>query len=120
MQLLTSINGTSDAYNRSIATTHAASLAALSQLEEGLISNDFIGLEDAMDGGLLEQWRLRLSRDLPGSQAVLCLDSTPDDGDTKNPSCDGAGQPVIKVLWVNSSRQDALDGGVRRVMVPAL
>jgi len=120
MQLLTSISGTSDAYDQSIASTHAASLAALSKLEEVSVSTDFIGLEYATDGDSLAQWRLRLARDLPGSQAVLCLDSTPDDGDTANPSCDGAGPPVIKVLWVNESRQQTPDRGVRRVAVPAL
>lgn len=37
---------------------------------------------------------------LPDSSATVCIDSTPEDGDSANPACDGLGsQHAIKIWW---------------------
>jgi type IV pilus assembly protein PilV len=46
------------------------------------------------------QWRCKLQAALPGGGGVICLDSTPDDGNLANPACDGSGTALaIKVFW---------------------
>ncbi|MEX8494421.1 type IV pilus modification protein PilV [Sphaerotilus sp.] len=46
------------------------------------------------------QWRTNVSNTLPGGSGVICLDSTPDDGTTASPACDGTGSQIaIKVFW---------------------
>jgi type IV pilus assembly protein PilV len=47
-------------------------------------------------------WRQDLTAQLPGGVGVVCLDSTPDDGTSAAPACDGAGQTVaVKVWWTD-------------------
>lgn len=46
------------------------------------------------------QWRTAVGSALPGGSGVICLDSSPDDGTTASPACDGSGtQLAIKVFW---------------------
>lgn len=46
------------------------------------------------------QWTTRLADGLPSGTGVVCLDSTPDDGDAGSPACDGVGTVfAIKVFW---------------------
>ena len=47
------------------------------------------------------EWLQDVARTLPGGTATVCLDSTPDDGDsTAEPECDGLGkQYAVKVWW---------------------
>ncbi len=63
------------------------------------------------------EWRASISEILPQGVGVICLDSTPEDGDdADSPACDGSGaELVIKVWW------DALvkDGDVdQRYVIP--
>ncbi len=51
------------------------------------------------DAQTLEEWRLRVPSSLPGGIGRLCLDSTPEDGGTDEPACDGAGALVAKLAW---------------------
>lgn len=46
-----------------------------------------------------ELWRRRLGAVLPNGNGVICLDSTPADGDLSNWSCSGSGRPTVKVCW---------------------
>lgn len=63
-------------------------------------------------------WRKDLLAKLPypaprptGLQlGVVCLDSTPADGDTTNFACDGLGRPTIKICW-NEHDRIAISGG---------
>ena len=118
LQLVTSVGGMSEANHRSVATIHASSLVALSQLGNVSISDGFIGSEDSGNEALV-LWRLGLARDLPGAQGAFCLDQIPKDGDMNNPSCDGGGSPVVKIIWVDHQNKHAVDQGIRRVVVPA-
>lgn len=50
----------------------------------------------------LFQWQTQVGQALPNGQAIVCLDSTPDDGANAGaPACDGAGAVmyVIKIWW---------------------
>jgi prepilin-type N-terminal cleavage/methylation domain-containing protein len=118
LQLVTSVGGMSDANHRSVATIHASSLVALSQLGQVPFSDRFIGSEDPGNEALM-LWRLGLVRDLPGAQGLVCLDQLPNDGNNSNPSCDGLGSPVVKIIWVDHQRVQDADQGIRRVVVPA-
>lgn len=45
-------------------------------------------------------WVSRLAAALPRGRGAICLDSTPSDGTSTNPACDGLGsQLVVKVFW---------------------
>jgi len=48
------------------------------------------------------EWQSEIAAQLPGGAGVVCLDSTPDDGDAAAPLCDGAGNIIaVKVWWVD-------------------
>lgn len=56
-------------------------------------------------------WQSHALAQLPGGQAILCMDSTPNDGTPESPACDGQGLNTIKIFWQQSSTIDALDDG---------
>jgi type IV pilus assembly protein PilV len=45
------------------------------------------------------EWQGEIASQLPGGSGVVCLDSTPDDGDPIGPMCDGAGNVIAVKLW---------------------
>jgi type IV pilus assembly protein PilV len=46
------------------------------------------------------RWRTSLGNLLPGGSGVVCLDSSPNDGSSSAPACDGLGaQLAVKVFW---------------------
>jgi type IV pilus assembly protein PilV len=48
------------------------------------------------------EWQSEIATQLPGGAGVVCLDSTPDDGDSVAPLCDGAGNVIaVKLWWVD-------------------
>lgn len=48
------------------------------------------------------EWEGEIASQLPGGTGVVCLDSTPDDGDAVAPLCDGAGNVIaVKLWWVD-------------------
>ena len=48
------------------------------------------------------QWQAEIAGQLPGGTGIVCLDSTPDDGDAATPQCDGLGNVIaIKLWWVD-------------------
>jgi type IV pilus assembly protein PilV len=48
------------------------------------------------------EWQSEIATQLPGGAGVVCLDSTPDDGDSAAPLCDGAGNVIaVKLWWVD-------------------
>ena len=57
------------------------------------------------DGG---QWEQHVADALPGATAILCMDSTPNDGTPTEPACDGAGLNTIKIFWTDTRNQDSL------------
>jgi type IV pilus assembly protein PilV len=47
-------------------------------------------------------WQSEIASQLPTGVGVVCLDSTPDDGDAVSPQCDGVGNIIaVKLWWVD-------------------
>lgn len=54
------------------------------------------------------EWRQDALRKLPSGTGVVCIDSTPDDGEPSDVACDNTGtQYVVKVWWKNKDAQMA-------------
>lgn len=86
-------------YDLPLAKKHSScySLSGCSLLE--MAQNDMF--EWAGDGGAES-----VSTKLPEGSAVVCLDSTPNDGTAKVPACDGSGSLyAIKVWWHDSEQR---------------
>lgn len=129
LMLLAAIHGTAEARHQTVATMQASSLAEMIAMnsdayghyinppgsETGPCEEDFCQGE-AMAAGNMVFWQSQLSNELPGGEGLVCRDSTPDDGNSQNPSCDGDGAGVIKVFWEESRHQDSEDGGHRRLV----
>lgn len=54
------------------------------------------------------QWLQHATTALPGATAVMCMDSTPDDGSPTNPTCDGLGMNTVKLFWTDTRNVDSL------------
>lgn len=61
---------------------------------------------ELMAEAALHRWQHKLAAQVPGASGVLCLDSSPFDGRRDDPSCDGSGTAVIKVLWQEPGREE--------------
>jgi prepilin-type N-terminal cleavage/methylation domain-containing protein len=77
---------------------------------------------DEMAAWHLQAWRDDLAALLPGGSGLVCLDSSPEDGESADAACDGVGGPVIKVLWEVPEDEDDPEPGfgrqVARLPVP--
>lgn len=52
----------------------------------------------------LFDWRAQVAALLASGAGIVCRDSTPDDGTSSAPACDGAGQALaVKVFWTEKS-----------------
>ena len=60
------------------------------------------------DGG---KWVGHVGQALPGGTAVLCMDSTPEDGQPGATACDGLGLNTVKIFWRDTKNNDSLDEG---------
>ena len=114
--MLLAVRGTTESAYETTAALEAASLA-----EAILLTSDAAGHYALLPGDTaascdpaiscspqemaawqLAAWRERLSAQLPGGRGLVCLDSTPYDGDVDSPDCDGSGAAHIKVFWDRS------------------
>jgi type IV pilus assembly protein PilV len=50
-------------------------------------------------GADVGEWQSEIQAQLPEGSGVVCLDSTPDDGDPATPECDGIGNVIAVKLW---------------------
>lgn len=50
-------------------------------------------------GADMGEWQSEIAAQLPTGTGVVCLDSTPDDGDSGSPQCDGVGNVIAVKLW---------------------
>ena len=129
MLLLASVHGTTEARHRTVATTQANSLAEMIAMQsdayghyvnppgpEALACSEDFCRDEALAASNVLSWQGRLDQELPGSTGLVCFDSTPDDGDSTDPSCDGGGALVVKIFWTESRHENAEDGGQRRVV----
>lgn len=57
------------------------------------------------------KWQSHALAALPGGQAIICMDSSPNDGSPQAPACDGLGLNTIKIFWQDSRNNDALAEG---------
>lgn len=127
--LLASVHGTAEARHQTVATTQASSLAEMIALQSDAYghsvnppgahspacSQDFCAGNHA-GSSELQAWREHLARELPGASGMVCRDSTPDDGNATDTSCDGNGGLVVKVFWIEARHEKAEDQGRRRVV----
>jgi type IV pilus assembly protein PilV len=44
-------------------------------------------------------WAADIAAQLPDGRGIVCVDSTPDDGDAAAPACDGVGRLLAVKLW---------------------
>ncbi len=58
-----------------------------------------------------DKWRWHTARALPDGIAVMCMDSTPADGQPGAIACDGSGLNTIKLFWKDSRNEDVLLNG---------
>jgi type IV pilus assembly protein PilV len=129
MMLLAAIYGTTEARHQTVATIQANSLAEMIAMSSDAFGHyisppdsDTVACDEdfcpgeAMAAGNMIFWQTQLRNELPGGAGLVCRDSTPDDGNSEDPSCDGAGAVVIKVFWAESRHEDSEDGGQRRLV----
>lgn len=57
------------------------------------------------------QWVEHAAEALPGGVAVICMDSTPDDGTMDAAACDGEGLNTVKLFWTDTRNVDSLADG---------
>ena len=129
MMLLAAVHGTAEARHQTVATIQVSSLAEMISMSSDAYGH-YINPSDsdkaactdtfcdskAMSANNMILWQAQLRNELPGGKGVVCRDSTPDDGDPGNPSCDGSGTVVIKVFWVEPRHKDSKDNGSRRLV----
>jgi type IV pilus assembly protein PilV len=53
-------------------------------------------------------WHLRVGLSLPTGVGMICRDATPDDGGADAPACDGIGEVVVKLFWVEPDGEQRL------------
>lgn len=129
MLMLTAIRGTADAGHHTVAAAQANSLAELIIMHSDAAGHyinpagsdpaachEILCSDEAMAGGNWGFWQAQLREELPGGRGLVCRDSTPDDGDVDDPSCDGAGELVIKIFWQEPLRGQDDSGGFRRLV----
>ena len=125
--MLSAAGGMAEAEHQSQAHLHAAAMAAILQLSPASLEHlaippqsaplcfedDSCSAEEWL-AGQYSLWRASVARHLPNGQGLACLDSTPEDGNTADPQCDGAEPAVVKVLWEETRHAHDTDGGARR------
>jgi type IV pilus assembly protein PilV len=132
--MLTSVHGSVEAQDQTIATMQAASLAELILMNPAATghyinppaetSEDCFAPEGcsstAWAAGNLARWQSELQHSLAHATGMVCLDATPNDGNAAEPACDGVGPTVVKVFWLESRHLDDEDGGLRRAVLPVI
>jgi type IV pilus assembly protein PilV len=129
LMMLAAVQGTAEARHHTVATSQADSMAEMIAMsadayghyvyppESKLVSCDEGSCQsEAMAAGNMKFWQENLREELPGGGGLVCRDSTPDDGNLHDPSCDGSGNVVIKVFWEESRHRNAEGGELRRVV----
>lgn len=117
--LLVNLGDTAESRNSSIAASAAADLAAQIRLHP-LVTDRYLNppasvaqpclVGNAASGSAMcspqqqadydfAVWKRELADLIRNSAAIVCQDSSPDDGDRYHPRCDGAGAIVIKIFW---------------------
>lgn len=119
--LTTSVKANQGAYSHSQAIVHAQDMADKIRANRG---EDYTSVTAAADSSCvvtgtltacnnmaandLETWRQSVQGTMPGADVVVCIDSTPDDGDSpSSAACDDTGTVVaVKIWWRDTMRDD--------------
>lgn len=114
--LVTSVQGTVQAQERSMAALQAAELAQLIHANPTALGHFLLAPVDAQGcqpgascssgewaASHLQQWQQNLQAAMEQAHGVVCLDSSPLDGDSTDLSCDGNGPAVVKIVWQEGS-----------------
>jgi type IV pilus assembly protein PilV len=56
----------------------------------------------------LHDWETTLNRELPNGKGIVCIDSSPNDGTTAAPACDGSGNVYAIKIWWSDDRDATL------------
>ncbi|WP_075187611.1 type IV pilus modification protein PilV [Teredinibacter haidensis] len=55
------------------------------------------------------EWQRELAQMLPTGEGMVCLDSSPDDGDNQaSPACDGSGTELVIKIWWDAIPKDGV------------
>jgi type IV pilus assembly protein PilV len=124
---LTSLRNTADGHFNSQATILADQLADTMRANlTGYETGQFVSTPGATDKACAPndqctaaeqaqfdatQWQTLVSDVLPGGVALICMDSTPDDGQPDAPACDEAGMNTVKLFWLDNRTADTLAEG---------
>jgi type IV pilus assembly protein PilV len=117
---LTGVTNSRDAYFRTQAVMLSYDIAdRMRANQNGVEAGDYDGStgtavsncrsttgcsSSAMAGDDVALWRQSLAA-LPGGQGVVCIDNTPDDGDSAaSPACDGSGTQYVAKVWWDQNR----------------
>jgi len=131
--LLSSVQGTAQAQDRSYATIQAANLAQLIHANPASLGHllnpdtntdsddsgcaEATGCTNNWTGDYLQAWQLALEHQIAQSRGLVCRDSSPMDGNMEDAACDGSGDAVVKIVWQESAHQ--VPGiETRRVVLP--
>ncbi|WP_261843465.1 type IV pilus modification protein PilV [Aliamphritea ceti] len=88
-------------YNLPVAVRDANCLVTVGCSTANLANHDFF--EWTGNGAALNA----ISDILPGGRGIVCIDSTPEDGDLVNNGCDNVGSVyAIKVWWTDDRREE--------------
>lgn len=115
--LMASVQGTVQAQERSMATLQATELAHLIHANPATLGHFIFPVGEAGNcqqgmtcskedwaASHLQQWQRDLEQAMAQAHGVVCLDSTPMDGDSTDLSCDGSGAAMVKIAWQEQSR----------------
>jgi type IV pilus assembly protein PilV len=59
-------------------------------------------------------WNQELAHRLPSGSGMVCIDSTPEDGEPDDPACDGTGNAMaIKVWWSEKAKTETTPAAKR-------
>jgi type IV pilus assembly protein PilV len=68
------------------------------------------------------EWKAWVAAALPAGQAFVCTDSSPDDGQPGSLACDGSGNNVIKLFWMDTRHSEGLanETDFHRLVIPVV
>jgi type IV pilus assembly protein PilV len=132
LMLITSVHGTLEARNETMASAQMSSLAELILLNPGSTGHYIEPLPQTVGGcaaaetcpgaawatGNFAQWQFELEQNLANAKGLVCRDSSPDDGGATDSACDGGGRAVVKVFWEDPHHVNEPDRGLRRAVLP--
>lgn len=128
--LMASVRGTVQAQERSVVTLQAAELAQLIHANPAALGHFILPpgeVQDCQQGrgcandewaaSHLRHWQQNLHAAMEQAHGAVCLDSSPLDGDGTDLSCDGSGQPVVKIVWQEQLTNQE-DQTIQRLVLP--